>query len=149
MNHICKYESFVLTLALERYGGRRTVLMAACNREIECSKFQPPEKCFFFFVDKDIGAIWPNSCAQSQMKLFAGKINPRPPPLSRPCICQVFVGGGFLGLLELRASRSHLCLCLGDRHSLCCPAKHTRTQEQTHTRKKKKHRSVNARCQVY
>lgn len=50
MNHICKYESFVLTLALERYGGRRTVLMAACNREIECSKFQPPEKCFFFLL---------------------------------------------------------------------------------------------------
>ena len=65
-----------------------------CNRGIECSKFQPPQKTFF--VDKAIGAIWPNSSVQSQMKLFAEKINPPslypslPPSL--PCICEVSAG---------------------------------------------------------
>lgn len=114
---------------------------AACNREIECSKFQPAEKCNFFFfflfffggVDKVLepfGLILP---AQSQMKLFVGKINPLPSPPStppRPCVLRGFCG--FLGLLELRASHSHLCLCLGDCHILCCTAKQTHTH--THRR---------------
>lgn len=133
MNHICKYESFVLTLALERYGGRRTVLMAACNREIECSKFQPPEKCFFFFVDKDIGAIWPNSCAQSQMKLFAGKINPRPPPLSRPCICQVFVGGGGFWVYWSCVRHAAICVSVSETVTACAARQNTHAHRNKHT----------------
>lgn len=43
-----------------------------------------------------IGAIWPNSSVQSQMKLFAGKINPLPSSLSAPAF--VRFGFGFIGI---------------------------------------------------
>lgn len=108
----------LLTLAGEECGGRHTVLIVPHVAERLNALHSSPQKCNFF-VDKGIGAIWPNSSVQSQMKLFAGKINPLPPSLPLHLL------GLGLGLLELRASRSHLCLYLRDGHSLCCPAKHT------------------------
>lgn len=63
----------------ERYGGRHAVLIVLHVTEGLSALNSSPQK--FFFVDKAIGAIWPNSSVQSQMKLFAEKINPLPPYL--------------------------------------------------------------------
>lgn len=117
--------------------GRHTVLIVPHVAERLNAPHSSLQKCYYF-VDKGIGAIWPNSSVQSQMKLFAGKINPLPPSLP------LYLLG--LGLLELRASRSHLCLCLRDCHSLCCPAKHTHAA--TYTVENAPH-SVIARDQIY
>lgn len=134
----------MLTLALERYGGRRTVLIALhVTERLNALNSSLQKNAFCFLVDKDIGAIWPNSCAQSQMKLFAGKINPCPLPLFRPCICQVFVGVFWVYWSCLR----HAAICVSVSETVTACAARQNTHGNKHTRKK--HRSVNARCQVY
>ena len=141
----CKSELrmlFVLTLTWERYEGRRTVLIALHVTEIECSKFQPAEKCNFFIfsfffrgVDKVLepfGLILP---AQSQMKLFVGKINPLPslpPPLPGPAFCEVSVG---FWVYWSCMRHTAICVSVSETVTFCAARQnkhtHTHTEEKT------------------
>lgn len=106
--------------------GRHTVLIVPHVTERLNAPHSSLQKCYYF-VDKGIGAIWPNSSVQSQMKLFAGKINLLPPSLP-PAL--VRFGFGFIGI----ACVTQPSVSLSQRLSQSVLPRKTHTCRNTHSR---------------